>query len=202
MEQELPKDEFERTGDRSAEDLSQPVGIDAEIPAPVELEPPAAEDEARDSEDMRPYAESPTASLEVVDPYTAAPPSLGFDEPQVDQFRADTGSDPAWQETVPFQDPFVPIPYTPATTDETIRRSGLAWSAGVAFFGSVAFTLFLGWLADLLLGTSPWGIVGGIILGSIIGFLQFFRITSQIFPSKASGPVETTLMAREDDDQP
>ena len=69
----------------------------------------------------------------------------------------------------------------PETFAETARRSGLAWSAGIVFFASVAFMLVLGWGADLLLGTSPWGMVGGIILGSLIGFVQFFRLTSQIF---------------------
>jgi F0F1-type ATP synthase assembly protein I len=69
----------------------------------------------------------------------------------------------------------------PESATETIRRSGMAWSAGIAFFAAVVFMLILGWGADLLLGTSPWGIVGGIVLGSIIGFVQFFRITSQIF---------------------
>ncbi len=66
---------------------------------------------------------------------------------------------------------------------ETTRRSGLAWSAGIVFFASVVFMLVLGWGADLLLGTSPWGLVGGIVLGSLIGFVQFFRLTSQIFKS-------------------
>lgn len=64
---------------------------------------------------------------------------------------------------------------------ENVRRSGLAWSAGIAFFGSVVFMMLLGWFADLLFGSSPWGMVGGIILGSVIGFVQFFRLTSQIF---------------------
>ena len=64
---------------------------------------------------------------------------------------------------------------------ETARRSGLAYSAGIAFFAAVVFMLILGWGADLLLGTRPFGIVVGIVLGSIIGFIQFFRITSQIF---------------------
>jgi F0F1-type ATP synthase assembly protein I len=71
--------------------------------------------------------------------------------------------------------------YTPDTVEETARKSGLAFSAGIAFFGSIVFMLLLGWFADLLLGSSPWGIVAGIVLGSIIGFIQFFRITSQIF---------------------
>lgn len=69
----------------------------------------------------------------------------------------------------------------PESYGETARRSGLAWSAGIVFFASITFMLILGWGADLLLGSSPWGIVGGIIIGSLIGFIQFFRLTSQIF---------------------
>ena len=69
----------------------------------------------------------------------------------------------------------------PQSTAETIRQSGLAYSAGIVLFASVAFMLVIGWGADLLFGTSPWGIVAGIILGGLIGFFQFFRITSQIF---------------------
>jgi len=72
-------------------------------------------------------------------------------------------------------------PSEPESAGENARRSGLAFSAGIAFFGAVVFMLILGWLADLMLGSSPWGIVGGIVLGSLIGFIQFFRLTSQIF---------------------
>lgn len=71
--------------------------------------------------------------------------------------------------------------YTPETDGEVIRNTGLAWSAGIIFFGSVVFMMFIGWGADLMLGTSPWGLVGGVILGSLIGFVQFFRISAQIF---------------------
>lgn len=69
----------------------------------------------------------------------------------------------------------------PPSAGETIRQSGMAYSAAIVLFGSVVFMMIFGWFADLLLGSSPWGIVGGIILGGIIGFIQFFRITSQIF---------------------
>jgi F0F1-type ATP synthase assembly protein I len=41
--------------------------------------------------------------------------------------------------------------------------------------------MIFGWFADLLFGSSPYGIIGGIILGGIIGFIQLFRITSQIY---------------------
>jgi F0F1-type ATP synthase assembly protein I len=70
--------------------------------------------------------------------------------------------------------------YTPPTAAESSRMSGLAFTAGVAFFSSVVFMLVLGWLVDTFIGTAPWGIVGGIVLGSIIGFIQFFRLNSQI----------------------
>ena len=73
------------------------------------------------------------------------------------------------------------VPSEPESMAETMRRSGMAYSAGIAFTAAVVFMLILGWGADVLLGTSPWGIVGGIVLGSTIGFIQFFRITSQIF---------------------
>jgi len=82
--------------------------------------------------------------------------------------------------------------YIPDSVEETARKSGLAFSAGIAFFGSIVFMLFLGWLADLLLGSSPWGIVAGIVLGAIIGFIQFFRITSQIF-GKSDAPKRSFL---------
>jgi F0F1-type ATP synthase assembly protein I len=79
---------------------------------------------------------------------------------------------------------FSQSPYQSESPDETIRKSGLAYSAAIILFGAIVFTLILGWFADLLLGTSPWGKVGGIILGSIIGFIQFFRTTSQLFKDK------------------
>jgi F0F1-type ATP synthase assembly protein I len=87
-----------------------------------------------------------------------------------------------------IEDPAKPAdePYLLSSTPvesaaDTIRRSGMAWSLGIAFVAAVGFMLILGWGADLLLGTSPWGVVVGIVLGSIIGFFQLFRLSSQIF---------------------
>lgn len=81
-------------------------------------------------------------------------------------------------------DSFLKSAYQPESSAETIRKSGLAYSAAIILFGSIVFTLIIGWFADLLFGTSPWGIIAGIVLGSIIGFIQFFRITSQILKDK------------------
>jgi F0F1-type ATP synthase assembly protein I len=85
-------------------------------------------------------------------------------------------------ETLPRSDdkPMFQTDFKPESLAETARKSGLAYAAGIALFGSIVFLMGLGWFVDLLLGISPWGIVGGIILGSVIGFIQFFRITSQI----------------------
>ncbi len=78
--------------------------------------------------------------------------------------------------------------YFSPTAAQTVRMSGLAWSAGIMFFGSVGFMLVLGWLVDTVLGSSPWGIVGGIVLGSIIGFIQLIRINTQILNTHSSAP--------------
>ena len=126
-----------------------------------------------------------------------------FDEEEKKPEESVSGifGDSLWDDVKkPDEPPVVMSDYMPESTDETIRQSGLAWSAGIVFFGSVAFMLFLGWLADILLGSSPWGIVGGIVLGSIIGFIQFFRISSQIFSSKKPHKDIHTLMSRGDKD--
>lgn len=110
-------------------------------------------------------------------------------------------NDAAWPDEPSRQEPdFVPVAYIPPSDEESVRRSGLAYSAGITLFASVLFMLLLGWGADLLLGSSPWGLVGGIVLGAIIGFVQFFRITSQIFTTKKDGPAVRPLMSRDDDE--
>ena len=82
---------------------------------------------------------------------------------------------------IPDAEPFVLSESEPQSVSETVRQSGLAYSAGIVLFASVAFMLVIGWGADLLFGSSPWGLVSGLVLGALIGFVQFFRITSQIF---------------------
>lgn len=110
--------------------------------------------------------------------------------------------DDLWvDETQMRDDPIFYLPYTPESVDDSMRRTGLAWSLGIAFFISVGVSLFLGWLADLFLGSSPWGLVGGILLGAILGFIQFYRITSQIFPTKKDGPAVRPLMQSDEEER-
>lgn len=96
---------------------------------------------------------------------------------------------------------FVPEAFEPESTAEAVRRSGLAYSIGIVFVVSVAFMLLLGWIADWMFGTKPWGLVAGIVFGSIIGFVQVVRISSRIFTPDKDSPAMRPLMSHTDDDE-
>ncbi len=61
---------------------------------------------------------------------------------------------------------------------ETTRKGLQAYGALSTLIGAIIIFLAIGWVIDKYFQTSPWGIVGGILLGSIIGFYQFIRISS------------------------
>ena len=63
---------------------------------------------------------------------------------------------------------------------ETNRKSGLAYAAALSLFAAVAAGLILGWLLDRWLGTRPWLLVAGLVLGAAAGFYQFIRTTSKL----------------------
>jgi ATP synthase protein I len=63
---------------------------------------------------------------------------------------------------------------------EINRKSGLAYAAAFSLFTAVVAGLVAGWLADRWFGTSPWLLVGGIVLGAIAGFYQFIRISAKL----------------------
>lgn len=75
---------------------------------------------------------------------------------------------------------FFQPPAEAETPGETARKTGLALSAGMMLFGSVVVLMIFGYLADRFFNSYPKGLIVGIILGSLIGFFQFFRLTSQI----------------------
>jgi len=64
--------------------------------------------------------------------------------------------------------------------EEAARKGGIAYAAAFTLFASVAVMTGFGWLLDRWIGTSPWLLVAGIILGAIAGFYQFIRLTSKL----------------------
>ena len=64
--------------------------------------------------------------------------------------------------------------------EETNRKSGLAYAAALSLFAAVVSGLIVGWLLDRWLGTRPWLLVLGIVLGAAAGFYEFIRRTSKL----------------------
>lgn len=61
------------------------------------------------------------------------------------------------------------------------RKAGFAYAAGITLFASVAAFCALGWFLDKWLGTQPWLLVVGIVLGSVVGLFEFVRLSSKTY---------------------
>ena len=69
----------------------------------------------------------------------------------------------------------------PESKEDTNRKSGYAYAAGITLFASVAVFTGIGWLLDRWFGTQPWCLVGGIVVGSAAGLYEFIRISSKTY---------------------
>lgn len=70
----------------------------------------------------------------------------------------------------------------PKTTDqEENRKTGLAYAAGLTLFAVVVTFCGLGWLLDRWLGTEPWLLIAGIVVGSAAGLFEFIRLSSKTY---------------------
>jgi ATP synthase protein I len=65
--------------------------------------------------------------------------------------------------------------------DEVNRKSGFAYAAALSLFASVVVFCGFGWLLDHWLGTSPWLLAVGLVLGAAIGFFEFVRISAKTY---------------------
>ena len=63
---------------------------------------------------------------------------------------------------------------------ENNRKSGIAYAAAFNLFGSVIGLGGLGWLLDRWFETAPWWLVTGLVVGAVVGFYQFIRLTSKL----------------------
>ena len=49
------------------------------------------------------------------------------------------------------------------------------WMRGGDFFGSILAGTLLGFFADRWLGTEPWLVIAGVLLGSYTGFMRMWQ---------------------------
>lgn len=61
----------------------------------------------------------------------------------------------------------------------TRRKGTLAIGAVYALMGSIVGFTVAGYFLDRAFSTSPWLIVGGVLLGTLIGFYQFIRLSGK-----------------------
>ena len=135
-EEEEKKSEAEVWG---AYPLAQPPDVDAPEP-PVQTTDLSAPTRAAEQD----WQETETVMRPRPEPWQQYPPSQ-----QAPQQDAWIDYPPGAFDRSPEQ-PGVWSEYKPESPDETARQGGLAWSAGIVFFSSVGFMLFLGWIADWL----------------------------------------------------
>jgi len=64
--------------------------------------------------------------------------------------------------------------------EEINRKSGIAYAAAFSLFAAVVSGMLVGWLLDRWLGTKPWLLVVGLVLGAAAGFYQFVRASSRL----------------------
>lgn len=72
------------------------------------------------------------------------------------------------------------MPKDDESTNAVVRKSGLVYGAIFSLVAAVIVMLGIGWVLDRWLGTTPWFLVAGIVLGSVVGFFQFIRIISRL----------------------
>lgn len=55
------------------------------------------------------------------------------------------------------------------------RALSEGWGRGGSFFGSIISGTLLGFFADKWLGTEPWLVIAGILVGTYSGYLNMWR---------------------------
>jgi F0F1-type ATP synthase assembly protein I len=63
--------------------------------------------------------------------------------------------------------------------DDSTRKSSLMYGAVLSLVFSIISFLIVGLILDKWLNKSPLFVVIGIILGAIVGFIQFIRLISR-----------------------
>ena len=92
-----------------------------------------------------------------------------------------------------------------APDDDTTDKSGgtllgMAWRLSTELLASVLVGFMLGYGADVLFGTEPWGILVGLGLGIAAGFMGVFRTASAMDAENADVPLGDAMPLDPDED--
>jgi F0F1-type ATP synthase assembly protein I len=60
---------------------------------------------------------------------------------------------------------------------ENVTRSGAAAGASYTLIGALVLLGGIGYALDQWRGTSPWFLLGGLVLGMIVGFYELIKTT-------------------------
>lgn len=66
------------------------------------------------------------------------------------------------------------------TTSQVHSAVNEGWMEGGSFLGSILAGTLLGYFADQWLGTEPWLVVTGIVLGSYSGFMKMWKYAKNL----------------------
>jgi F0F1-type ATP synthase assembly protein I len=61
------------------------------------------------------------------------------------------------------------------TLQTSVQRAGPAAAASYSLIGAILLFGGIGYGCDLWLGSAPWGLVGGLLLGVAVGLYQLAR---------------------------
>lgn len=66
-------------------------------------------------------------------------------------------------------------PHDPNQRRNSTHEVGEVLGVGLQFAGAILLFLFLGRWLDERLGTEPWLLLGGVLVGSVAGFVSLYR---------------------------
>jgi F0F1-type ATP synthase assembly protein I len=70
---------------------------------------------------------------------------------------------------------------------DAANQAGPAAAASYSLIGAVVLLGGAGYGLDRWLGTSPWCVLGGLVLGLVVGFYELVKVTSVKPPADADG---------------
>lgn len=81
------------------------------------------------------------------------------------------------------------------------KAAGQAWRILADLFGGVFVGLAIGLLADRFLGISPWGLIGGVLLGFAVSVWMAWQTANRLMAEAKASGVEPKSAPFDDDEE-